>query len=386
MLRCAVPVLALLAGILSLSTLTSSMKIPVTLRIEVDHGEQVLQFLTNSEDVEADAKQFVQEQGLGDDVVAGLVTKVQEAFLARENKLESLVDPAAKSQNRPEFGQPHVCSDFNHMVGRCTLLDAMVTYIIGGGVPGDYVETGVHVGDSAAAVARQLSMYPGKLRTMYLYDSWQGMPDAIEELDGAKAVRLGEDRWGKEASAEAVRARMRAFSQEVRQCVNYRYDKHAILVTFFRSSQPVIHEGWFNETFSHSPQPDTIALLYIDCDWYDSVLDSLNQFYDRVPVGGVIALDDYGFWEGARRGKAAKNASILCDPRFYTSTLQIKSSLLHYCILTRRFASLCFSSLLFASQPSATSSNKGTSRCRCLNATAPQSYGGSRAKSSTAKE
>ncbi|GMI02411.1 hypothetical protein TrVE_jg2882 [Triparma verrucosa] len=278
MLRCAVPVLALLAGILSLSTLTSSTKIPVALRIEVDHGEQVLQFLTNSEDVEADAKQFVQEQGLGDDVVAGLVTKVQEAFLARENKLESLVDPAAKSQNRPEFGQPHVCSDFNHMVGRCTLLDAMVTYIVGGGVPGDYVETGVHVGDSAAAVARQLSMYPGKLRTMYLYDSWQGMPDAIEELDGAKAVRLGEDRWGKEASAEAVRVRMRAFGQE-----------------------PVIHEGWFNETFSHSPQPDTIALLYIDCDWYDSVLDSLNQFYDRVPVGGVIALDDYGFWEGARR-------------------------------------------------------------------------------------
>jgi hypothetical protein len=44
-----------------------------------------------------------------------------------------------------------------------------------------------------------------------------------------------------------------------------------------------------------------VALLYIDCDWYDSVMVSLNTFYDRVPVGGVIALDDFGYWEGARR-------------------------------------------------------------------------------------
>jgi hypothetical protein len=87
------------------------------------------------------------------------------------------------------------------------LLDQMARYITLGGVPGDYVETGVHIGNSAAAIAFRLSQYSGKLKKMYLYDSWEGMPEAEIEKDGKLAVELGENKWGKEADAEAVRVR-----------------------------------------------------------------------------------------------------------------------------------------------------------------------------------
>merc|ERR1711957_832734 len=49
------------------------------------------------------------------------------------------------------------------------------------------------------------------------------------------------------------------------------------------------------------PKPSRIAFLYIDSDWYQNTLDALHTFYDLVVDGGVIALDDFGSWEGCRR-------------------------------------------------------------------------------------
>jgi predicted O-methyltransferase YrrM len=58
--------------------------------------------------------------------------------------------------------------------------------------------------------------------------------------------------------------------------------------------------GHFTDTL---PRTDTgpIAVLHLDCDWYDSVRVSLDHLYARVVPGGVIQIDDYGRWQGARR-------------------------------------------------------------------------------------
>ena len=44
-----------------------------------------------------------------------------------------------------------------------------------------------------------------------------------------------------------------------------------------------------------------IAVLHLDGDWYDSVKVCLEHFYDRVSPGGIIQIDDYGHWQGARK-------------------------------------------------------------------------------------
>jgi O-methyltransferase len=58
-----------------------------------------------------------------------------------------------------------------------------------------------------------------------------------------------------------------------------------------------IQEGWFADTIPKS-KPAQIAVLRIDCDWYDPVKLVLEELAPRVSVGGPIILDDYGIWEG----------------------------------------------------------------------------------------
>lgn len=46
--------------------------------------------------------------------------------------------------------------------------------------------------------------------------------------------------------------------------------------------------------------PDSIAVLRLDTDWYESTKKELDALYPRLSSGGVIIVDDYGVWQGAR--------------------------------------------------------------------------------------
>jgi hypothetical protein len=60
--------------------------------------------------------------------------------------------------------------------------------------------------------------------------------------------------------------------------------------------------GWFEQTIpSATPSLGPIALLHLDCDWYESVKLCLDRLYDRVVDGGFIVVDDYGHWQGCRK-------------------------------------------------------------------------------------
>ena len=47
--------------------------------------------------------------------------------------------------------------------------------------------------------------------------------------------------------------------------------------------------------------PDTIALLRLDTDWYESTAHELRHLYPRLSRGGILLVDDYGHWSGARK-------------------------------------------------------------------------------------
>jgi len=59
-------------------------------------------------------------------------------------------------------------------------------------------------------------------------------------------------------------------------------------------------KGLFQETLP-ACEVQKIAFLHIDGDWYDSVRVCLDHLYDRVSPGGIIQIDDYGHWAGARK-------------------------------------------------------------------------------------
>jgi len=59
-------------------------------------------------------------------------------------------------------------------------------------------------------------------------------------------------------------------------------------------------EGPVEETLPANA-PGEIALLRLDTDWYASTRHELVHLYPRLVSGGVLILDDYGYWQGARR-------------------------------------------------------------------------------------
>ncbi|HEY3027475.1 MAG TPA: TylF/MycF/NovP-related O-methyltransferase [Pyrinomonadaceae bacterium] len=138
-------------------------------------------------------------------------------------------------------------------------------------IAGDLVECGTYKGGSAAVLATALTPE----RHLWLYDSFEGMPE-VREIDG-------------EGAKEAV-GLCRADESDVREVLS---------LLGVSGEQYTIRKGMFEETFKQ-PLPGQVALLHCDCDWYDSVLLVLKSFYPLIPEGGCIILDDFGWWEGTR--------------------------------------------------------------------------------------
>jgi len=139
------------------------------------------------------------------------------------------------------------------------------------GIPGDFVECGTYKGGSAAL----LSQFLGSNRHLWLYDSFQGMPPTSSQ-DGPDAPIWVGDCAAMISDVEDVLGKVDAPQQRCH-----------------------IQAGWFQETFRWE-LPQQVVLLHCDADWYESVLLVLETFYDRIPPGGYIVLDDFGYWEGCR--------------------------------------------------------------------------------------
>jgi O-methyltransferase len=147
-------------------------------------------------------------------------------------------------------------------------------------VPGDVIECGVCNGGTGALLARSATR--SRLhRTVWLLDSFEGMPPTTEHDGPAADGDAAEAHIGKE---KGDLSRVKSLLERV----GPKADRIRII------------PGWFQDTF---PLVSTsqIALLNIDADWYESVKLCLATFYDRVVPGGFISFDDYGHWPGCRK-------------------------------------------------------------------------------------
>ena len=74
--------------------------------------------------------------------------------------------------------------------------------------------------------------------------------------------------------------------------------------------------------------PERIALLRLDTDWYESTRHELEHLFPRLAAGGVLIIDDYGAWEGARRAVDefvdANDVSILLQRIDETGRMGVK--------------------------------------------------------------
>jgi hypothetical protein len=74
----------------------------------------------------------------------------------------------------------------------------------------------------------------------------------------------------------------------------------AVLSTGYPAERVHMVEGKVEDTLPGAA-PERIAVLRLDTDWYASTKHEMEQLYPRLSPGGVLILDDYGHYEGARQ-------------------------------------------------------------------------------------
>ena len=164
-----------------------------------------------------------------------------------------------------------------------------VRYVVRQQIPGHVVECGVWRGGSMQAMALTLLEQEDTSRELHLFDTFEGMPPPSEEDTSTGSGRSAAEMLattGKDSRVWAV-----ASLEDVRQ---------GMQETGYPEELIHYHPGLVEET-TPGEAPESIALLRLDTDWYSSTKHELEHLYDRLSPGGVLVLDDYGDWDGARK-------------------------------------------------------------------------------------
>lgn len=173
-----------------------------------------------------------------------------------------------------------------------------VRYLVRGGIAGCFVECGVWRGGSSMAAALAFAQENTTDRHLYLFDTFGGMtpPTAADRSVDDIPAREHLDEAGSEyiAGIEEVRRNMAS--------TGYPPD-HVHLV-----------QGPVERTLPARAPAGSIALLRLDTDWYVSTRHELVHLFPRLAEGGILIVDDYGHWSGARK---ALDEYLAGEPRPY---------------------------------------------------------------------
>jgi hypothetical protein len=185
-----------------------------------------------------------------------------------------------------EAVRPHTMTSPERIVA----LMRATEYILRHNIPGDIVECGVWRGGSMMAVARTLIKALDTSRHLHLFDTYEGMTPPTEAdfvvADGTAAADLLATEDPQQSFVWAI--------------AGLALVKHNLESTGYPASRLHYIKGAV-ETTIPAQAPDAIALLRLDTDWYESTRHELIHLFPRLVPGGVLIIDDYGHWAGARK-------------------------------------------------------------------------------------
>lgn len=172
--------------------------------------------------------------------------------------------------------------------GKIHVLARAVEYVISRQLGGAFVECGVWRGGSMMAVALTLLRLGVTDRDLYLFDTFEGMtePGEADVKQGGEPVADVLQRASRDSSHWAI-----APIDEVRA---------ALLGVGYPQNRLHFVKGKVEETLPDEAPAD-VALLRLDTDWYSSTKHELIHLYPRLVRGGVLIIDDYAYWRGARQ-------------------------------------------------------------------------------------
>ena len=169
-----------------------------------------------------------------------------------------------------------------------------VRYCVKRNIPGAFVECGVWRGGSVMAMIFTLQELGRDDRDIYLFDTFEGMT-APTEIDTSPVDRPALE-WFRDVEGTEHRAFPHFFDADV---FNEDLVRRNVLGTGYPADRLHFVRGRVEETVPGGA-PETIALLRLDTDWYESTRHEMVHLYPRLSRGGVLIVDDYGHWDGCR--------------------------------------------------------------------------------------
>lgn len=157
--------------------------------------------------------------------------------------------------------------------------------ILEAGIPGEFVEIGVHTGGSAGVLAHLLRDSPD--RNLHLFDRWGDLPEPTIE-DGARQLQYAKAN----IPDKLARLRNEPPLEKARKLLEGRLR--------FPPQRIQYYQGWYRDTLK-TFGGTRIAFASIDCDYYESVKLSLEFVQQFVVCGTTLVVDDYGTWPGAKQ-------------------------------------------------------------------------------------
>lgn len=185
-------------------------------------------------------------------------------------------------ERKRELGQDWP-ADALTMIGmkRLTSLQHCVETVLTEDIPGDLIECGVWRGGASILMRAVLSVYGDETRRVWVADSFAGVPPPdpanYKADEGIKLHRA--------ANILAIP------EKEVRA----NFERYGLL-----DDQVRFLPGWFKDTL-HGAPVESISVLRLDGDLYESTIQALDALYPKLSPGGFCIVDDYHAIDACRK-------------------------------------------------------------------------------------
>lgn len=192
---------------------------------------------------------------------------------------------------RPSTAEDHYSSDRREFFRRAFIALGF------NGITGDYAEFGCHTGttfklayEESTKAAKRLTEHANVLvskRLLWAFDSFQGLPASMLPEDEHPAWREG-----------TLHTSLNQFHTI---CANNKIPRNGYETV----------EGFYEVSLADSPTraPVDIALAFVDCDLYSSIVTVLRFLQPRLKHGMILALDDY-YCYSSTQVSGARRASV----------------------------------------------------------------------------
>ena len=182
------------------------------------------------------------------------------------------------------------------MIGvlRLANLAELTRTVLREGIAGDLIETGVWRGGACILMRGVLKAHGDTTRTVYVADSFQGLPPPDAHNYPADAGQTIHTEPFLAVSQENVAENFRSYG--------------------LLDAQVAFLPGWFKDTLPNLQAP-AFAIIRLDGDLYESTIQALDALYPKLSIGGFVIVDDYGSWPVCRQAvEDYRAAHAIVDP------------------------------------------------------------------------